>query len=369
VHIKDFALERYFDTYEFTVRYMLGSSDVEGMRLDEVLPLADDETRRLWDGLTLGYTESPGHPLLRAAIAEMYDGLVPDDILVFSGAEEAVFLSMHALIDAGDHVVVVTPAYQSLHEVARSIGADITAIPLDPSDWSLDIDALERALRPNTKVIVANYPHNPTGAHLSRADFDRLTALADSRGIRLFFDEVYRFLERDPADRLPPAATVSARAISLGVMSKSFALAGLRIGWVATRDRTLRARLEALKDYTTICNSAPSEILALIALRAREHVLARTHAIVGANLPVLDSFFARCAEQVSWVRPVAGSISFPSLRRGTADALAERLVRDEGVLIIPGSIFGGPPSHFRLGFGRRDMPEALARLERVLLSS
>ena len=159
------------------------------------------------------------------------------------------------------------------------------------------------------------------------------------------------------ADALPAG-------ISLGVMSKSFALAGLRIGWLATRDRALLARVAAFKDYTTICSSAPSEILALIALRAREVVLARSQAIVAANLPLLDAFFAARAETLRWVRPRAGSVGFPRLTAPGAaiDEFAAVLVEAEGVLLLPGSRFGHPGNHFRVGFGRADLPAALERL-------
>ncbi len=297
MHIADFALERYFARWEFAVRHVLCASDVEAYPLAELLALADDDSRRRWDSLSLGYTESLGLPALRDAIAALYRGLSGADVITFAGAEEGVFLAMHALLDAGDHVVVAWPAYQSLHEVARSIGASVTLVPLDPRDWSLDVDAVAAAMRPNTRLIVVNSPHSPTGAQLSAEDQLRLLAIAELHGVHLFSDEVYRFLEHG-APPLAPAAECSERGVSLGVMSKAFGLAGLRIGWIATRDRALRARLASLRDYTTICNSAPSEILALIALRAQDRVLARTMRILRDNLTTLDDFFARNVDHV-----------------------------------------------------------------------
>ena len=150
-------------------------------------------------------------------------------------------------------------------------------------------------------------------------------------------------------------------------MSKSFAMAGLRIGWIASHDRSLLARVAAFKDYTTICAAAPSEILAIIGLRAREAVLRRSHSIVGANLPRLDRFFADRADTVSWVRPRGGPIGYARLLDGrSVDEFAAELLRAEGVLVLPGSVFGHDGSHIRLGFGRRDLPEALTRLESFL---
>ena len=364
--IRPFALERYFAEHEFSAELLLCSSDVEAYTLRELLALADDETRALWDGLTLGYTETAGHPLLRAEIAALYPGLEADDVLVFAGAQEAIFAFAQTALGDDDHAVVVMPDYQSLHEVARAAGAEVSSVELEhDSGWALDLDEVRRALRPETAAIVVNFPHNPTGAHIDRATLDGLVEIAEEAEAHLFSDEVYRWLEHPPAALLPGAAELSPRALSLGVMSKTFALPGLRIGWLACRDRELLARIAAMKDYTTICSSAPSEILALIALRRRDEVVARSRAIVDANLPLLDEFFARWEGVFEWVRPRGAAIGFPRLVADVAvDDFARELVCEEGVLLLPGSIYEHPGNHFRIGFGRRNMPEALARLER-----
>lgn len=362
MQIAEFSLERYFAKWEFAARHVLGASDVESFSLAELLALADDDAKQRWSSLKLGYTESLGLPALRQEIARLYERVGADDVITFAGAEEGIYIAMHALLGPGDHAVVVWPSYQSLHEVARSTGASVTLLPLDPCDWSLDLDAVEAAMRPNTRVIVANFPHNPTGSQISVDQLNRLVSIAEQHGAHLFSDEVYRLLEHD-SPALPAGADCSERALSLGVMSKSFALAGLRIGWIATRDRALFSRLASLKDYTTICSGAPSEILALIALRAKDRVIDRSRAIVRTNLEILHSFFARNEDRFSWVPPRAGSVCFPSLVRGDVDDFAAALVEREGVLIVPGSQFGFTGNHFRLGYGRRDMSEALDRLE------
>jgi aspartate/methionine/tyrosine aminotransferase len=367
MRIADFALERYFARWEFAVDHLLCASDVQGYPMAELLALADDDTRRMWDGLTLGYTESTGHPLLRAEIASLYEDLEPDDVLVFAGAEEAIFCLANVLLSPGDHAVVTWPGYQSLYEVARAAGADVTLHELrEEHGWAIDIDLLRSQVTPSTRLVVVNAPHNPTGMQPDRATFDALVALAEEVGAQILVDEVYRFLEFDGVERLPAGADASPRGISLGVMSKSFAMAGLRIGWLATRDRDVLERCARFKDYTTICSSAPSEVLALIGLRARETVLARSRSIVADNLVALDTFFDAWSDRFTWVRPRAGSVGFPRLTVPgvSIDAWAAGLVEAEGVLLLPGSQFDYGGNHFRLGFGRADLPIALERLER-----
>jgi aspartate/methionine/tyrosine aminotransferase len=366
MRLTDFALERFFARWEFHVQHLLCASDVQGWPMADLLDLADDETRALWDGLTLGYTESTGHPLLRREIAALYDGIDPDEVLVFAGAEEAIFCLANVLLGPDGHAIVTWPGYQSLYEVARATGAAVTLHELrEDAGWAIDLQALRGQLTPATRLIVINAPHNPTGMQPDRATFDGLVALAEEAGAHLVVDEVYRFLEFADEDRLPAGADALERGVSIGVMSKSFAMAGLRIGWLATRDRDLLERCARFKDYTTICSAAPSEVLALIGLRRRETVLARSQGIVAANLATLDAFFARWPDRFTWVRPRAGSVGFPRLTAPgvTIDQWAADLVEAEGVLLLPGSQFGVPGEHFRLGFGRTDLPVALARSE------
>ncbi len=365
MHLHDFALERFFARWEFSAQTLLCASDVEGWPMADLLALADEDGRQRWDGLKLGYTESNGMPELRAEIARLYEHIEPEEVMVFAGAEEAIFCLNNVLLGPGDHAVVVRPAYQSLAEVAAAAGAEVTRIDLhEDAGWRLDPDEVRAALRPNTRLILLNEPHNPTGGLSGRATFDRVVELAAESGAHLIVDEVYRYLEFDPAERLPAGADALEKGVSIGVMSKSFALAGLRIGWVATHDRNLLAGLAAFKDYTTICNSAPSEVLALIALRARDRVLARNRDIVLANLPLLDAFFERWAGTFEWIRPRGGSTAYPRLLAPVAVGdFSEGLVGATGVLVMPGTVFGDRQNHFRMGYGRANLPEALESLE------
>jgi aspartate/methionine/tyrosine aminotransferase len=366
MQISPFKLERFFARYEFTARYLLCSSDCESLSVGDLLALepgAEEAMRRNW----LGYTESLGSPSLRKEIARIYSSIAPDEVLVFSGAEEAIFLFMLAALNAGDHLIVHWPCYQSLFEVAKSIGAEVSLWEARAErGWALDLDELKRLVRPDTRAVIVNMPHNPTGYLMSRSDFEGLNRFTQERGLLLFCDEVYRELEYDPADRLPAACDMNPNAISLGVMSKTYGLAGLRIGWIATHHAELFQHIAALKDYTTICNSAPSELLSEIALRHRDQLAARNLQIIKSNLLLLDGFFTRHPNRFKWIRPKAGSIAFPRLLDGDIESFCDELVQESGVLLLPGTLYDHPGNHFRVGFARKNMPEGLTQLEKFL---
>ncbi|HEY5358709.1 MAG TPA: aminotransferase class I/II-fold pyridoxal phosphate-dependent enzyme [Streptosporangiaceae bacterium] len=370
--LPEFALESFFARWEFAARYHLTASDAQSLPLAELLGLADADGRARWESLSLGYTHSRGLPALRAEIAATYEQLSEDDILCFAGAEEALYLAMQVLLEPGDHAVVITPNYQAAETVPMSV-CHVTGLALRPAEgWALDLADLRRALRPATRLVSVNFPNNPTGAVADPDTWRELAALCAERGITLFSDEVYRGLEQPPHAPLPQAADLLPGALSLNVMSKAYGLPGLRIGWIACRDHAVLARLERAKDYTTICNSAPSEVLALIALRARDRVLARTRQIVAANLPAFDEFFARFPDLFAWQRPQGGCVSFPRyLGPDGVEAMCANVLRDAGVLLLPASIFRSrltpvPADRFRVGLGRSDPEEGLAAWGRWL---
>ena len=368
MQLPSFKLERFFAQYEFSSKYLLCSSDCESVTVQDLLAL-EPEAHQLFLRQRLGYTESPGAPDLRQAICRLYKTLQPEQVLVHTGAEEAIFLFMHAMLQLGDHVIVHSPCYQSLFEVARSRGCEVTRWPArERNGWALDLDDLRRALRPNTRVIVINTPHNPTGFLMPLEDFRELNQIAQAKGIIVFSDEVYRESEYRAIERLPAACDINENAVSLGVMSKTYGLAGLRLGWIATRNAEVYEQMARLKDYTTICNSAPSEFLATLALRHREKIVLRNLDIILRNLELLDRFFARFKNRFIWQRPAAGPIAFPRLLGENIETFCERLVRQTGVLLAPGTLFEDYDNHFRIGFGRKNLPEAVARLEDFLHS-
>jgi aspartate/methionine/tyrosine aminotransferase len=365
--LPQFKLEEYFAKYEFVAPFMMGSSDPETYTLGELVAMADEECLSLWNNLRFSYTETHGLPLLREEIKKLYSTQEKDKIVVFSGAEEAIYILFQVLLKPGDEVVVLTPCYQSLKEIPKAQGARMTEVSLDweNNTWSFNLEKFKNALTKQTKLVILNFPHNPTGYQPSPALFKEMVELVKKQGSYLFSDEVYRLSEQNPADCLPNAVDCYEKAISLGVMSKSFGFPGLRIGWVAAHDKKLLSELCSYKNYTSICNSAPSEILALMALRNQKQILQRNRDIAKKNLDLLDSFFERYPSIYEWYRPKAGFINFPRLKlEATIDEFTKDLIAEEGVIILPGTLFDNPNNHFRLGFGRHNLPEALSRLER-----
>ena len=361
VRIAPFAIERYFARYEFDLPHLLSSSDCEAWTLAEALAMADRQCRGLWDGLTLGYTESSGLALLRQEIATMYETVAPDQIIEVV-PEEGIFLAMQAILEPGDHVVAAFPAYQSLYAVAESIGCEVSRWePADHDTWRFDVTDLRGLMRPATRLVVFNVPHNPTGFLPTREEFASVVDVARDAGAWLFCDEMYRYLERDPARRLPAAVDLYGRAVSLSGMSKAFSMPGVRVGWLATRDGALMSRIAELKDYTTICASAPSEVLALIGLRNREEIAARNVTIVERNLAAVEELAARRADALSWVSPQAGSVGL--LRVDVPEgvrALCERAAAEAGVMLLPSGVFAYGDAHVRLGLGRAAFADGLA---------
>jgi len=366
-----FKLERFFAAHEFSTPYLLCSSDCESMPVSELLALEPGSEERLLAS-RLGYTESRGDPSLRADIARLYAGLGPEGVIVHAGAEEAILNLCLALLEPGDKVAVNFPCYQSLAEVPRALGCEVLSWTLRPSGgrWFLDPDELEPILRKGAKLVALNTPHNPTGALMRKDEFARVVELCRRSGALLLVDEVYRYLELDASRRLPAACEAYEHGISLNVLSKSAGLAGLRIGWLATRRADLLDAVATVKDYNSICASGPSELLAGVAVRHLPALAGRSLGLVRRNLALVRDAFARRPGFASWIEPEGSSIAFPRLGPessarfgGDAEALALALAREAGVLLLPGKHYGYDPAHFRIGLGRANCPEALGRLE------
>ena len=197
MNLNPFKLERYFARYEFSVKYQLSSSDCDGLLQSDLVGMADQETAKLWQGLSLGYTESLGHPLLREEISKLYQGISADDCLVIV-PEEGIFIALNSILHAGDHVICTFPGYQSLYEIASGLGCEVTKWePEEQNGWRFDPEFLKKNIKPNTKLVIVNFPHNPTGYFPPLEEYERIVDLARENDLYLFSDEMYRFLEYD----------------------------------------------------------------------------------------------------------------------------------------------------------------------------
>lgn len=367
--LPDFKLETHFAAWEFKARFHMTASDAESVSLGELLAMATVQERQEFDNLWLGYTETFGAPALRQVIAETYERRSAEDVLCFAGASEGIFAANTVLLNQDSHALVITPNYQS-HETLPLATCETTGIPLDPDDgWSLDIDRVAAAIRPNTRLLTINFPHNPTGAILPRDRFDALIELCRKHGIYVLSDEIFNGLGRTGTEHLAQITDLYERGLSLNVMSKAYGLPGLRIGWIACSDRHLLSRLERMKHYLSICNSGPSEALAQIALRNRHQLLQRNCAIIDSNLVELNSFFDRYRELFDWQPSDGSCTAFPAYRGVEGvEEFTQRLVEESGVLLLPSSIYTSrltetPTDRFRIGFGRKGIGPGLAALE------
>lgn len=366
--IKPFELERYFAKYEFSTNYLLSSSDCESLSLNELLQMADAETHFLWENLKLGYTESTGNPLLKTEITGLYNSIQPENVNVVV-PEEGIFIAMNCLLEKGDHVISTFPGYQSLFEIANSLGCEVSKWTPDyKNGWQFDVEKIKSLVQRNTKLIVINFPHNPTGATISEKELKEIIALCRQNNILLFSDEMYRFLEYNPKDRLPSASDLYENAVSLFGLSKSFALPGLRIGWLISKNKNRMQDFSHFKDYTTICNNAPGEILAIMALRNKQAIFRRNLQIISENLETINNFFNSFEELFSWQAPKAGPIAFAEYR-GTQkiEHFCEELAKQKSAMLLPAGVYDYPGNFFRIGFARKNFKEGLSVLREFLL--
>jgi aspartate/methionine/tyrosine aminotransferase len=362
MHISPFRLERYLELYEFSAKYILGASDCESFEIREVL--TNEELSEL-KKLRLGYSEAKGSLSLRKEISNLFQVTEPEHLVVCV-PQEGIFITMNALLETEDRVIVQVPCYQSLCEMPKALGCRVlTWEPqTEKNRWVWNIDFLKRHVDRKTKLIVINSPQNPTGQTFDKNEYLEILDIAKQNECFVFSDEMYRLLEHDPHDRLPIGSDIYEKCVSLSGMSKTFGLGGLRVGWLSIRDKETLKRIIEFKDYTTISNNAIGEYIAKSALKKKDLLLSRNHEIVTNNLVLLDSFFAKHEELFGWFRPRAGSIAFVETKFNIGiDDFCADLVKKKDVLLVPSSKFGYGDHHFRLGFGRKNMKDGLALLE------
>lgn len=362
--INDFKLERYFARHEFTAKYLFSSSDCDGYEMQYLLDCASKEEMALWESIKLGYTESEGNPILREAILQYYKLKTIENVVVASPGE-LNFISMNVLLTSKDHAISVSPCYQSLSEVVKSIHCELSFWEAKPEKWEFEPADLVQLIKPNTKLLILNFPHNPTGNYLTRKQLDEVVSIAKKHDLYIFSDEMYHKLIIDDMEELPPIADIYEKGISLWGTSKTFGLAGLRTGWLVSSDTDFLKKVVAFKDYLSICNSAPSEILSIIALNHIDKFLLPNLKKIKENIQLFSAYAAQHPIISSFTPPKAGSTAFVKLNIDTsALEFSDRLVEETGIMTVPAEMFDYQGKYIRVGFGRRNFPEVLETLDR-----
>jgi len=364
--IAPFETEHFFARYEFNTPYQLCNSDCESVSILELLALAGDSLEQFGQERLI-YTESQGDRALRESIASMHSEIDPDEVVILGTPVEGIYLAARSLLDPGDEVIVLTPAYDALinmfEHVAGAPHVKKWRFRPGPFGWELDLDDLRALISARTKLLVVNFPHNPTG-YLPTEEFQsELVSIAAEHGFWLFCDEMYFGLEHSGTAAIPSAASLTKNAIALSGLSKTYGLPGLRCGWLIVRDRALRENIMNWKFYTSICPPVPTEYLALAALRAREQLRKKNIDRIERNLMLAEAFFSRWPGLFTWRRPLAGSTALVAYHVPSVEAVSIELAEKEGILIQPAGMLGSDDQHMRIGLGRDDFSQALDRFE------
>jgi aspartate/methionine/tyrosine aminotransferase len=322
------------------------------------------------ENLDLAYASIPGDEQLRQGIADYHNDLNrsqsygPDQVVTFCGAQEALRAIYAAILHPGDEVIVATPAYPSLTSMVTEYGAFLRPLRLSVDNkWRLDLNELRALLTSRTRLLVLNYPHNPTGAVLSPSDRRTILEMLREYDCYLLLDDVAQGINPHDLD-LGHDFLSFPKSVVVSVLSKSFGLGGIRIGWAITSNGTLREQLTAFKTGHSICTSVVDERLAIVALRNRQTILRRNNDLVLQNSLLFEEFAQRHQDHVAWLQPAAGMLTMVSVNcQGTVEDWCMSVARESGVSLLPGSLFGQPGNWIRLGLGQADFSEALAALE------
>jgi len=364
--IASFETEQFFARHEFSTPYQLCNSDCESLSIAELLKLAGESPAQL-GRQRLIYTESQGNLELRQSIAALHDAVSAEDVVVLGTPVEGIYLAARALLEPGDEVIVLTPAYDALinmfeHVVGPGQVRRWKIVPTETS-WQLDLDDLRRMVTPKTRLLVVNFPHNPTG-YLPTPGFQQdLITLVEEHGLTMFSDEMYFGLVQAGTATLPSAADASKNAIALSGLSKTYGLPGLRSGWLIVRDEAVRENIMNWKFYTSICPPGPSEYLANLALRVGDILRQRNITRIAANLELAEAFFSRWPDLFYWRRPFAGSTALVGYNVPSVAAISAQLARQEGLLIQSARMLGGDDQHMRIGLGRDNFGVVLGKFE------
>jgi aspartate/methionine/tyrosine aminotransferase len=360
-----FDLVNWFSAAEGRFDLSLGHSDCEPLSINDIVDTAD-LTR--FAEAQLGYQPFSGMPELRAAIAEQYTNIRPEHVLVCNGSSEPIYTFMRAVLGPQDEVIVPQPLFHTLHTIARAIGCRIVEWrATDEYECRFDVNRLKELCTGRTRLIVINFPHNPSGRLISREQLQEIVALAESSNALLFSDEVFRLLELPPHKTLPAACDLSESAVSISGLSKPHGLGGLRIGWIATRRQDVLDCVKRYRFYTTEMTGMPPQWLACRALAQQQSIVSANRARIADNLNLLQQLAARRANVLQLTVPEAGTMAIARQRTGlSGTSFCERLLEDQRLLVIPGRLVGLPDDALRIGLGRADFPQAIERLDEYL---
>ena len=352
-----FRQEEFFEDYEFSCETMLALSGAEPLRATELEAIAGPRPRADWE---VGYTPSAGYPELRDAIAALNPPAARENVLVCVGAIEALLILSNLLLEPGDELVCLWPAYQPLYELAAGAGASVRFVALDHADgfW-IDLGAVEDAVGPRTKAVLLNVPHNPTGQTAGPDDLRELARRLAPLGVTVIVDEVFREMR---SGHPPSAYDGLENLVVVGSMSKSYALPGLRVGWyVGPPELVVRGR--QFRKYTSLNPGASDQLWALAALERRAEILARTWELAEGGAALAERWLAERPETFALADTPAGGLLFPRLLTGepTLD-FCSRLVHETGVLLAPGSVCYESEGHLRLGVATPHLAAGLDRL-------
>ena len=357
MYYETFELERWMTRWELEVSHDICESGIKPMSLDDVLRLMPENAaaalQKTIQSVPLGYSEARGTVELRTALANTYPDTTAEDIFVATGAIEANFLLFNVLVQPGDHVIVVDPAYQQLQSVPKALGADVELLSVVHDDgYYYDLDELRAMVRPETKLIVVNTPHNPTGAMLSEQQITELIDIAPESDAWILSDEAYRWIERPGGEKIPaPMRGRYEKGISVGTVSKPFGVPGLRIGWFAAPAEIAQAAW-AIRDYVSLSPGKLSDIITTAIVTHRDAIFMRNAEIIGANLATANRWFADHSDLVNWVAPRAGLLAMMGYSADIdSRSLADRLAGEAGVMLAPGDAFG-MPGRLRIGIGQ-----------------
>ena len=365
MHITPFGVEQWMNKWENHCDLNLAETCVVSLTIEDLLQLAGKTQSMPADlaAMQMTYGDITGSPRLRAAVAALYAGQGPGNVMITHGTIGANALIYQTLVSAGDRVVSITPTYQQHTAIPESIGADVATLPLQAEDGYLpDYDRLAELVTPGTKLIALTNPNNPTGAVIDRAGLERIAEIAGKAGAWVLCDEVYRGTEQASDVPGPSMADIYEKGISTGSTSKAFSLAGLRLGWVVGPEG-LMGDIEIHRDYNTISVGMIDDYFATMALENASAILERSRAITRENLAILDEWVTT-TPQVHYVRPAGGTtalvgydLDMPSYE------LCEALIRDTGVMFTPGSVMGMEGT-VRIGFanGTEALREGLPKV-------